>query len=92
MPPLNLDNRDTSVMASILASSAGAGKASITVATGMAVSTSAVPAAGLAGWLGFTKLATTVTVTTVSLPVAGLIAASGIVTWSGIKAYRAYRN
>jgi hypothetical protein len=72
-------SRDVKVIASILAASFAAGTASITVAT----VTSTVPAAGIAGWFGFT----TTVVSTVTLPAAGVIAAGGLLGYVAFKAY-----
>lgn len=58
---------------------AGASLGSITVATVPVAVTTTVPAAGLAGWLGFTTAATTVIAAPITLPVGGVISSRSIV-------------
>ncbi|WP_460194089.1 hypothetical protein [Thermosynechococcus sp. FA-CM-4201] len=60
-----------------IAAAIGAGELIIPVA----IATSTVPAAGLAGWLGFTTTATTV----VGVPALGVIAAASLVGYSVYK-------
>ncbi len=67
---------------------AGSSLGSITVATVPTAITATVPAAGVAGWLGFTTTATTIVAAPVAVPVGGLIAAGALLTYGGYKAYQ----
>lgn len=80
---LNLaDKAALSVITTAAAASATA--SSVTVAT----LTSAVPAWGVAGWLGFT----TTTVTTIACPIAGAVAVGGALAWGALKVTRCLRG
>ena len=46
------------------------------------------PAAGVAGWLGFTTTATTIVAAPVTLPVGGIVAAGALLTYGGYQAYK----
>ena len=67
---------------------AGSSMGSITIATVPTVVTATVPAAGIAGWLGFTSTATTIVAAPVTLPVGGIIAAGALLTYGGYQAYK----
>jgi hypothetical protein len=68
---------DVNALATIAGTATAAGTGSITVATITA------PAAGILGVIGFT------TTTTVALPVAGLVAAGGLLWFGACKAHEA---
>ena len=67
---------------------AGSSMGSITVATVPTTVTAAVPATGVAGWLGFTTTATTIVSAPVTLPVGGVIATGALLTYGGYQAYK----
>lgn len=67
---------------------AGSSMGSITIATVPTAVTATVPAAGVAGWLGFTTTATTIVAAPVTLPVGGIIAAGALLTYGGYQAYK----
>lgn len=60
---------------------------SITIATIPTAVTTTVPAAGVAGWLGFTTTATTIVAAPVMVPVGGIIAVGALLTCGGYIAY-----
>ena len=63
---------------------------SITIAVVPTVVSSVVPAAGVAGWLGFTTTVTSIVSAPVTVPVAGLLAAGALLTYGGIQAHKYY--
>lgn len=67
---------------------AGSSLGSITVATVPTAVATTVPAAGVAGWLGFTTAATTIVAAPVTLPVAGIVATGALLTYGGFQAYK----
>lgn len=67
---------------------AGASLGTITVATVPVAVTTSVPAAGIAGWLGFTTTVTSVVTAPIALPVGGVIAAGAFLTYGGYKVYK----
>lgn len=71
---------------------AGSSMGSITIATVPTAVTATVPAAGIAGWLGFTSTATTIVAAPVTLPVGGIIAAGALLTYGGYQAYKFFNK
>jgi len=67
---------------------AGSSLGSITIATIPTAVTATLPAAGVAGWLGFTTTATTVVAAPVLLPVGGIIAVGALLTYGSYQAYK----
>jgi hypothetical protein len=67
---------------------AGSSLGSITVATLPVAVVTTAPAAGLAGWLGFTTTATTVVAAPVALPLGAIVATGALLTYGGYKAYK----
>jgi hypothetical protein len=67
---------------------AGSSLGSITIATVPTALTATAPAAGVAGWLGFTTTATTIVAAPVTLPVGGIVAAGALLTYGGYQAYK----
>jgi hypothetical protein len=81
---MEMDNRLIAGITTVAGSSMG----SITIATVPTAVTATVPAAGVAGWLGFTTTATTIVAAPVILPVGGIIAAGALLTYGGYQAYK----
>lgn len=71
---------------------AGASLGTITVATVPVTVTTAVPAAGIAGWLGFTTTVTSVVTAPITLPVGGVIAAGALLTYGGYTLYNRMKD
>ncbi|MBN3905210.1 MAG: hypothetical protein HWQ35_01045 [Nostoc sp. NMS1] len=68
-----------------MATVAGSSLGSITVATVPVVVTTTTYAGGIAGWLGFTTVATTVMAAPITVPVGGIVAAGALLTYGGYK-------
>ena len=67
----------------------GSSLGTITVATVPTAVTATTAASGLAGLLGFTTTATTIVAAPVTVPVAGVIAVGALLTYGGVKVYKA---
>lgn len=71
---------------------AGSSLGSITIATIPTAVTATLPAAGVAGWLGFTTTATTVVAAPVLLPVGAIIAVGALLTYGSYQACKLFKE
>lgn len=71
-----------------LAALASSAMGEIVICTVPKVVATTVPATGVAGWLGFTKTASTIMRAPVTLPVAAIVATGALLTYGGYQAYK----
>ena len=79
---------NNSLVTGITAIAGSSALGSITVATIPTVVSATVPAAGIAGWFGFTTAVTTIVAAPVTLPVGAIVATGALLTYGGFQAYK----
>lgn len=85
-------NNSNSIISTLAAGGTAASLGgSITVVTVPTAVTTTVSAGGLAGLLGFTTT-TTIVAAPVTVPIVGVLAVGGLLTYSGVQAYKWIRG